>query len=264
MADEKKISRRSFLKGAAAAGAVAATGIPTKAGPDRFTTMLTDLKKDFKTLEKLSVQKDAIRMSPAGIKDLLQKGEITKSFANKVLALAGRGEEKAQARKKLAFELEEKRKSLTPAYNEKLDKTRDYAQKNNKQVLILGSGDTRNLKPGERASYERQSKTYLSNTPGRGNIPIVTTPEFRAAKKDYEKKTGQKLSNNAFSVIYKNTKNQKPKPKSAVKGGRGGAGAGRSEEGVHTVFEGPKLVKVEKDFRKGGMVLSTTNNLKKR
>lgn len=270
MADENKISRRSFLKGAAAAGAVAATGIPTKAGPDKFTTMLKDLKKDFKAIQKLEARSHALGSHPAGIRGMIERGEITKSFANRILPLLGPDPtgEKLKEKKKFRAQFQEQYKQLVPAYNKKLDSTRNYAEKNNKMVSISGTGDVTKLKPGEKAVYEKakgmagyRAKGYV----GEGVIPQITTADFRAAKKAHEKKTGKKITNRSFSYIYNEMKrSQKPKPKSAVKGGRGGAGAGRNEAGVHTIFEGPKLVKVEKDYRKGGMVLSTTNNLKKR
>lgn len=240
MADEKKISRRSFLKGAAAAGAVAATGIPTKAGPDKFTTMLSDLKKDFRAIENLQIRSDALRSSPPTIAKMLQEGKITKSFANKILPLTGPDPtgEKLKKKKKFRAQFEEQYKKLVPAYNEKLDKTRGYAEKNNKRVAINGAGDVTKLKPGQTVTYPKvtgDAGRRAAAYPGAGVVPQITTPQKKKPKR---------------------------KPKSAVKGGRGGAGAGRDEAGVHTIFEGPKIVKT--DYRKGGMILSRTDNRKKK
>ena len=108
----------------------------------------------------------------------------------------------------------------------------------------MGSGDVKRLEKGQRLEkYEKMG-------PNSAGIPVISTPESRAKQKQ-EQKTKPKPK-------------PKPNPKSAVKGGRGGAGAGRNEAGIHTIFEGPTLVKVEKDYRKGGMVLSSTNNRKKK
>ena len=51
-------------------------------------------------------------------------------------------------------------------------------------------------------------------------------------------------------TIVPKFKKQKPKPKSR------GAGRGADSDGVHQIFEGPKVVKPEKEFRKGGKVES--------
>jgi hypothetical protein len=255
MADENKISRRTFLKGLAATGAVATTGIPTKAGPDKFTTMMNSLQKDFKKIQTLNSQRDALRMSPAGIIDLAKKGEITKSFANKAIALVGRGVEKDKKRKNLIEKIKVQGDKLRIPYNEKLANVRDYAKQNKINVAINRDATTTKLKRGEKVKY-KQPSTYLGSTP----TPSITTADFRAAKKAHEAKTGKKISSAAFGQIYNKSKS---KPKSAVKGGRG-AGAGANQEGVHTIFEGPKLVKVEKDYRKGGMVILSTDNRKKR
>jgi len=41
-----------------------------------------------------------------------------------------------------------------------------------------------------------------------------------------------------------------------------GAGFAGDKDGVHEIFQGPNLIKIEKDYRKGGMVLSTVDNRK--
>ena len=237
MANENKISRRTFLKGLAATGAVATTGIASKAGPDKFTTMLTDLKKDFRSIRSLELRSNALGSSPSLIEKMVKAGQITKSFANKILPLSGPDPtgEKLKEKKKFRAQFEGQYKKLVPAYNEKLAKTRGYAEKNNKGVAIDGNANVKNLKPGEKVKYTKGSR-LAAGVPGAGISPQITTPQKKKPKR---------------------------KPKSAVKGGRG-AGAGANQEGVHTIFEGPKLVKVEKDFRKGGMVLSTIDNRKKK
>ena len=247
MANENKISRRTFLKGLAATGAVATTGIASKAGPDKFTTMLTDLKKDFRSIRGVELRSHALGMPPPTIKKMLQAGEITKSFANKILPLSHPNlydptGEKYKLKEQMRAQFKEQYKKLVPAYNEKLAKTRGYAEKNNKMVAIYGNANVKNLKPGEKVTYNKGSR-IAAMQPGAGISPQITTPQKKKPKR---------------------------KPKSAVKGGRG-AGAGANQEGVHTIFEGPKLVKVKrewkhavKDFRKGGMVLSTMDNRKKR
>lgn len=254
MADEKKISRRSFLKGAAAAGAVAATGIPTKAGPDKLTRMSNAVKAIREKQNGLYRQIDA--MSPVRlasdpttpgrsyaekITKMAERGEIPKRFVKQAIK-AATGD--TSLRKKIRSELEAKIKALNEPQKKALEAVRNYAAKNHPNVFIMGSGDVKRLEKGQRLEkYEKMG-------PNSAGIPVISTPESRAKQKQ-EQKTKPKPK-------------PKPKPKSAVKGGRGGAGAGRSEEGVHTVFEGPKLVKVEKDYRKGGMVLSRTDNRKKR
>lgn len=252
MANEKKISRRSFLKGAAAAGAVAATGIPTKAGPDKLTRMSNAVKAIREKQNGLYRQIDAmspVRLANDGrtpgrtyaekITKMAERGEIPKRFVKQAIK-AATGD--TSLRKKIRSELEAKIKALNEPQKKALEAVRNYAAKNHPNVFIQGSGEVKQLEKGQRLEkYEKMG-------PNSAGIPVISTPESRAKQKQ-EQKTKPKPK-------------PKPKPKSAVKGGRGGAGAGRDEAGVHTIFEGPKIVKT--DYRKGGMVLSHTDNRKKK
>ena len=242
------VTRRSFLKGLGATAAVAATGVPTGAGKktDPLKTMLNQLKKLNKdSTAKFALFREVKRMqreptrlnknlAQKVVNDFLKDKKITQNFANKIVALLnGTSEE----RKKFmsAFNAEEDKRFKKA--NEIREKAIKYTQKKNLPVVVNLDGTLRQLdqNKGEQVVYKR----IPGNKQG-AVMPSITSESFRK----------------------KQEKNKERKKKLAIR--LRGAGSAAGEDGVHKIFEGPQLIKIEKDYRKGGMVLSTVDNRKKR
>ena len=247
---DKKVTRRSFLKGLGATAAVAATGVPTGAGKktDPLKTMLNQLKKlDKDSGAKFALFREVKRMqreptrlnknlAQQVVNNFLKDKKITQNFANKIVALLnGTSEE----RKKFmsAFNSEED-KRIKKA-NEIREKAIKYTQKKNLPVVVNLDGTLRQLdrKKGEQVVYKR----IPGNKQG-GVMPRITSESYRKNQEKFKKEAKKRK----LPIRLR------------------GAGSAAGEDGVHKIFEGPQLIKMEKDYRKGGMVLSTVDNRKKR
>lgn len=247
---DKKVTRRSFLKGLGATAAVAATGVPTGAGKktDPLKTMLNQLKKLnkdsgakfalFREVKRMQREPTRLNKNLAQqvVNNFLKDKKITQNFANKIVALLnGTSEE----RKKFmsAFNAEEDKRFKKA--NEIREKAIKYTQKKNLPVVVNLDGTLRqlDLNKGEQVVYKR----IPGNKQG-AVMPSITSESYRKNQEKYKKEA--------------------KKRKLPIR--RRGVGSAADEDGVHKIFEGPKIIKIEKDYRKGGMVLSTVDNRKKR
>ena len=245
---DKKITRRSFLKGLGAATAVAATGVPTGAGKktDPLKTMLNQLKNlNKETSAKFALYREVKRMqrepttrnknlAQKVVNNFLKDKKVTQNFANRIVALLnGTSEE----RKKFmsAFNAEEDKRFKKA--NEIREKAIKYTQKKNLPVVVKADGTLRQLdqNKGEQVVYKR----IPGNKQG-AVMPSITSESYRKKQEKYKK--------------------ERKKRKIPIR--LRGAGSAAGEDGVHKIFEGPQLIKIEKDYRKGGMVLSTVDNRK--
>ena len=240
---DKKVTRRSFLKGLGATAAVAATGVPTGAGKktDPLKTMLNQLKKLnkdsgakfalFREVKRMQREPTRLNKNLAQkvVNDFLKDKKITQNFANKIVALLNGTTEE---RKKFisAFDSEEDKRFKKA--NEIREKAIKYTQKKNLPVVVNLDGTLRQLnqKKGEQVVYKR----IPGNKQG-AVMPSITSESYRKKQEKDKKKPPIRLR---------------------------GAGSAAGENGVHKIFEGPQLIKIQKDYRKGGMILSTVDNRK--
>lgn len=240
---DKKVTRRSFLKGLGATAAVAATGVPTGAGKktDPLKTMLNQLKKLnkdsgakfalFREVKRMQREPTRLNKNLAQkvVNNFLKDKKITQNFANKIVALLNGTTEE---RKKFisAFDSEEDKRFKKA--NEIREKAIKYTQKKNLPVVVNLDGTLRQLnqKKGEQVVYKR----IPGNKQG-AVMPSITSESYRKKQEKDKKKPPIRLR---------------------------GAGSAAGENGVHKIFEGPQLIKIQKDYRKGGMILSTVDNRK--
>lgn len=242
---DKKITRRSFLKGLGAATAVAATGVPTGAGKktDPLKTMLNQLKNlDKETSAKFALYREVKRMqrepttrnknlAQKVVNNFLKDKKVTQNFANRIVTLLNGTQ---QERKKFIIDFDSEEEKRFKKANELREKAIKYTQKKNLPVVVNMDGTLRQLNQnkGEQVVYKRNKQGSV--------LPIITSEAYRK-KQEKDKKARKKR-----------------KPPIRLRG----AGSAAGEDGVHKIFEGPQLIKIEKDYRKGGMVLSTVDNRK--
>lgn len=247
---DKKVTRRSFLKGLGATAAVAATGVPTGAGKktDTLKTMLNQLKKlDKDSNAKFALVREVKRMqreptrynkslAEKVVNNFLKDKSITQNFANRIVALLNGTRE--ERKKFISAYNSEEDKRLKKA-NEVRKKAIKYTQKNNLPVVVNLDGTLQQLdrKKGEQVVYKR----IPGNKQG-GVMPRITSESYRKNQEKFKKEAKKRK----LPIRLR------------------GAGSAAGEDGVHKIFEGPPLIKMEKDYRKGGMVLSTIDNRKKR
>tara|TARA_X000001388_G_C2189595_1_gene106967 strand:+ start:114 stop:815 length:702 start_codon:yes stop_codon:yes gene_type:complete len=217
---DKTISRRGFLKGLGATVAAAATtGVPIKTGPDKLTTMSNAVKSLTEKRVMLRNQLTALDLkSSSGFKggysafltDMVKNKEIPKAFADK----ARKAFLNTEKRRELKLVTNKSMDKVKEERNKKLASLREYASKKHPSVFIMGSGEIQKLKKGQRL------ESYKG---GRGETPVISTPESRL----------------------------KQKQKQQTRGGRGGGGKSATGLGIKTPA-GPSPRTKLKMLSKGG------------